>query len=141
MRLQMDKSNFLADDFQQIARKSDDAVYELIKQKEREKSKGARSSKADQQNPRPKIKREVKRPQADVAKVTASKPETKSKREHPVEPPKEWGRPVAILNTRIPQELSDLIDDLVYRSKKSGTPTTKQAITIEALKELVLKQL
>ena len=44
-----------------------------------------------------------------------------------------WGRPVAILNTRIPQELSDLIDDLVYKSKKDGAPTTKQAITIEAL--------
>ncbi len=136
----MDKSNFLADDFQQIARKSDDAVFELLKQKEREKSKEARTSKADQQNTRPKIKREVKRPQSDVARETAPKPEKKSKREHPVESPKEWGRPVAILNTRIPQELSDLIDDLVYRTKKDGSPKTKQAITIEALVKYVSSQ-
>lgn len=139
MRLQMDKSNFLADDFQQIARKSDDAVYELIKQTEREKSKEAKRSKADQQNPRPKIKREVKRPQSDVAE-TVPKPEKKAKREKPVDPPKEWGRPVAILNTRIPQELSDLIDDLVYRTKKEGKPKTKQAITIEALAKYVASQ-
>ena len=31
-------------------------------------------------------------------------------------------KPVAILNTRIPQALSDELDDAVYRSKKDGSP-------------------
>lgn len=49
----------------------------------------------------------------------------------------EWGKPVAIFNTRIPVELSSLLDDLVYRRKKEGTPVTRQQLAIEALSNLV----
>ena len=53
--------------------------------------------------------------------------------------PKEWGRPTALFNTRIPREMSDLLDDLVYRLKKEGKPHTKQTIAIEALESYLAK--
>lgn len=129
----MDKSNFLADDFQQVARKSDDAVFELLKQKEREKSQPERKAEKVHESSSPKIKRKVRRPESSGVLDSTKKKSTKPESEKTSKPPREWGRPVAILNTRIPQELADLIDDRVYHSKKSGQATTKQAITIEAL--------
>ena len=124
----MDKSNYLLDDFEQVAKKSDDTVYELLRLKETGKPK--------EQRRKPKIAEESQ----EEAKATSARAK-KSKPKEPQIDDSNWGRPVAILNTRIPVELSELIDDLVYRSKKSGNPTTKQAITIEALKELVKKRL
>jgi hypothetical protein len=61
-------------------------------------------------------------------------------RQKSVAKPKEWGRPTALFNTRIPQEMSELLDDLVYRLKKEGKPHTKQTIAIEALEFVPCKK-
>ncbi len=134
----MNNAGFLADDFQQIKAKSDDAVFEMLRKKD--------SETVDEKKPlAKKIAKSVEiLPQKKADRPQISKPTNPVKKAKPkmVEPvqtapkpivPAEWGKPVTLFNTRIPQELSDLLDDLVYKSKKDGNPTTKQAIAIDAL--------
>ena len=52
----------------------------------------------------------------------------------------EWGPPAALFNTRIPQDMSDRLDDLAYKLKKAKVqPATKQALAQEALEDLLRK--
>ena len=53
--------------------------------------------------------------------------------------PKEWGKPVAIFNTRIPEQMSELLDDLVYKLRKQGKSKTKQDLAQEAIHDLLRK--
>ena len=54
--------------------------------------------------------------------------------------PVEWGPPMALFNTRIPQGMSDRLDDLAYKLKKAKVkPATKQALAQEALEDLLRK--
>lgn len=46
-------------------------------------------------------------------------------------------KPTITLNTRIPQSLSEKIDDHIYLSRKKGKPETKQSLTIKALAKLL----
>ena len=131
----MNNAGFMAQDFQQIKTKSDDAVFEMLKNRDGENNAKKRS-----------LQKQLRKcaeqaPQNKVERPTVSKSPTPAKtvKLKDVEP-KEWGQPVTLFNTRIPQELSDLLDDLVYKSKKEGNPITKQAIAIEALTELVKKK-
>ena len=115
----MAKSNYLAEDFQEVSEKSDEVVFELLKQKELQKTDGKNTGKTAEPVT-----------SQDAAKET---PPEQVVPEIPVHALHQTIKPNVALNTRIPQELSDLIDDLVYQSKKQGHPTSKQAIAIEAL--------
>lgn len=54
--------------------------------------------------------------------------------------PVEWGSPTALFNPRIPQSMSDQLDDLAYKLKKAKVqPATKQALAQEALEDLLRK--
>ena len=120
----MDKSNYLTDDFKQVSQNSDDTVFELLKAKEKRPTTTGNK----------KVLPEKRIPQTP-SKASNSKDRTTptKKPTAEVKVPETWGKPTTILNTRIPQELSDKLDDHVYQSKKKGKPTTKQATTIAAL--------
>ena len=124
----MDKTMYLADDFKQVKESSDEAVIELLKAKDRMKQPESQGT-----------TKQAERNEKD-AKVQASRRSKKASQGQTNPTSNKWGRPTAILNTRIPQELSDLLDDMIYRSKKAGSPTTKQAVTIEALTRFVLSR-
>jgi thioredoxin-like negative regulator of GroEL len=51
----------------------------------------------------------------------------------------ELGKPVAHFNTRIPEKMAELLDDLVYKLRKKGEQKTKQDLDQEALHELLIK--
>ena len=141
------KPNPFAQDFQSITESADDAVMQFLKQ-------GNQKESAPQPEP---VKVQV--PEVDESKsenvvsieTAAEKSERKEKpksekkekpevpRQKPFSKPKEWGRPTALFNTRIPQEMAELLDDLVYRLKKEGKPHTKQTIAIEALESYLAK--
>jgi len=112
----MNKSKHLIDDFNQISEASENEVFELLKQKKHA------TSRVPESNQRTAVSKSL------------------VEQSLPLGPAGQSRRPTATLNTRIPQELSDRIDDFVYRTKKQCNPTTKQAVTIAAL-ELYLKSL
>ena len=90
---------------------------------------------------------QVPQNQVEVATVESSLPrkpeerkEKHTKRETQDPKPVEWSLPTSGFNTRIPPELSDLIDDLVYQRRKDGNrKQTKQQLTIEAFSDLLRK--
>lgn len=137
--------NPFAEDFQTIKKSADDKVLAFLQQGESEKDAEEKKSpavKADSPE-KPKLKKaESDQPQPvkkEKKTVTKSK-ETKPKNEKRVDLDAEWGRPTALFNTRIPERMSELLDDLVYQRKKQGKPCTKQAIAIEALEMFLGKE-
>jgi hypothetical protein len=54
-----------------------------------------------------------------------------------------WSQPSAVLNTRIPPEMANLLDDLVYRLKRekrqTGISVSKQSLVTEAIDDLLRK--
>ena len=114
----MDKTDFLADDFEQVAKGTDDAVFEMLKKSHRSTKASPRKSKPMDEQTKKSAPKNM-RQRSDHAVRTNSQIE-----------PQSWGKPVPVLNTRIPQELSGLLDDYIYEAKKRGEPTTKQAIAI-----------
>ena len=120
----MAETNYLVEDFKEVTENSDDAVFEILKQKKRaEASKKHVGQAFASENT-------LRKSNDDYS---GESPERTSLQKSPIHASHTAMKPVAVLNTRIPQELSDLIDDLVYQSKKRGQPTSKQAIAIEAL--------
>jgi len=136
------RSNVFAQDFQSISKSADDAVFEFIKQGTQKESTppvavetkvepksepvsavAASDAVADAESAEEKQERKTRIKTERSEKPAVQKERIASK-------PKEWGRPTALFNTRIPQEMSDLLDDLVYRLKKEGKPHTKQTIAI-----------
>lgn len=147
------RSNVFAQDFQTITKSADDAVFAFLKQGQQKET--------PQEETAPKIVEVSASPDPEAVTVkTDENTETESveekaerrirsraersektstPKERAVAKPKGWGRPTALFNTRIPQEMSDLLDDLVYRLKKEGKPHTKQTIAIEALESYLAK--
>lgn len=147
------RSNVFAQDFQTITKSADDAVFAFLKQGQQKET--------TQEETVPKIVEVSASPDPEAVIVKSvenaeiesieEKAERKSRsraersertstpKERAAAKPKEWGRPTALFNTRIPQEMSDLLDDLVYRLKKDGKPHTKQTIAIEALESYLAK--
>lgn len=141
------RSNVFAQDFQTITKSADDAVFAFLKQGQQKET--------PQEETAPKVVEVSESPDAEAVTVKSvenaetesieERAERKSRsraersertatpKERVSPKPKDWGRPTALFNTRIPQEMSDLLDDLVYRLKKEGKPHTKQAIAIEAI--------
>lgn len=141
------KPNPFAQDFQSITESADDAVMQFLKQ-------GTQKEVVPQTEPVEIAASPVEEPKSEnVVSIesAAEKSERKEKakaerkekpevpRQKSVPKPKEWGRPTALFNTRIPQEMAELLDDLVYRLKKEGRPHTKQTIAIEALESYLAK--
>ncbi len=141
------KPNPFAQDFQSIKESADDAVMQFLKQ-------GTQKEIVPQPEPVKVQPPEVDEPKSENVvsiETAAEKSERKEKsksdkkekpdvpRQKSVAKPKEWGRPTALFNTRIPQEMAELLDDLVYRLKKEGKPHTKQTIAIEALESYLAK--
>ncbi len=140
------RSNVFAQDFQSISKSADDAVFEFIKQGTQKESVSpvAVESKVElKSEPVPVVELPVavtddsETAEAKQERKTRIKTERSEKfaasKERVAAIRKEWGRPTALFNTRIPQEMSELLDDLVYRLKKEGKPHTKQTIAIEAI--------
>ena len=139
------KPNPFAQDFQSIKESADDAVMQFLKH-------GTQRESAPQPEPAKIPTPAVEEQKSDnvvsievAGETTERKEKPKSeKKDKPEMPrqksgakPKEWGRPTALFNTRIPQEMSDLLDDLVYRLKKEGKPHTKQTIAVQALESIL----
>lgn len=147
------KPNPFAQDFQSIKESADDAVMQFLKQgQQRETPKEKVTPKIVEisASPDPEAvivkaedNSEVESVEEKAERKSRSRAErserTSTTKERASATPKEWGRPTALFNTRIPQEMSDLLDDLVYRLKKEGKPHTKQTIAIEALESYLTK--
>ncbi len=132
----MDKSTFLARDFEQVSKGSDDAVFEMLQNRERqihaESSTPATNSRL--------TNGKAKKPKQSSPKQDQQNETRSGSASAAIEQPSRWGKPIAVLNTRVPEELAELIDDMVYQSKKEKAPMTKQAITIRALIEFFAAQ-
>jgi len=109
-----------ADDFEQLSKTAESAV-KLVRQSESQNSISSRK-KNDQKS-------------GSVTESVSLKPRQKNKPRKP----RSWGKPVATFNTRIPEQMSGLLDDLVYRLRKSGKSKSKQELAHEAIEDLLKK--
>ena len=141
------KTNPFTQDFQTIARSADDAVFAFLKQGNQKEVAPPQSQPTTQtqaiQESKPENVVSIETAAESQERKVRIKAERSERPEVPrqrsVPKPKEWGRPTALFNTRIPQEMAELLDDLVYRLKKEGKPHTKQTIAIEALESYLAK--
>ena len=147
------RSNVFAQDFQTITRSADDAVFEFLKQgQQKEIPKEELTPKIVEvtANPEPEAvivkadeKAEIESVEEKAERKNRSRAERSERTAMPKErvsaKPKEWGRPTALFNTRISEELSQSLDDLVYLLRKQRTPKTKQQLANEALIDLLDK--
>ena len=79
-----------------------------------------------------------------VEKSTRKKPKRDGEGERKVKKEISWSRPTAILNTRIPPELDDMLDDYIQEKRKTwksnarkGPEPTKQSVVFMALDKLL----
>lgn len=124
------KVNSLADDFAGINKAADNNVLSILTE---EKQKQAKGNQAARQSPKQVASKANPESHAENSKTSQPK-KTKQLRKT-----KDWGKPVANLNTRIPERMSELLDDLIYRLRKKGTPKTKQELAHEAIYDLLCK--
>ena len=126
------KMSSLAGDFEGISKAADSNVLALLNEDANQK---VRATEPQPKNEKPHVSsldskshtQKPKRPKAAKAK-----------------PPKirkleDWGKPVAHFNTRIPEEMSESLEDLVYKLRKRGIQRTKQDLAREALHDLLRK--
>jgi len=145
------RSNVFAQDFQSISKSADDAVFEFIKQGTQKESLTPVAVEMEVEQklepvpaaPTPLVAADSETDEEKQERKTRIKAERSEKpavqKERIAAKPKEWGRPTALFNTRIPQEMSELLDDLVYKLRKASTPKTKQQLANEALIDLLQK--
>lgn len=119
------KMNPFAADFEGLNKSADDKVFAMLQ--------GAVKS----STPEPISATKVEKPAVAEVKVEPSRSERK-KTAKP-KPAMEWGKPIAHFNTRIPERMAELLDDLVYKLRKKGEQKTKQDLAQEALKDLLRK--
>jgi hypothetical protein len=132
----------LAQDFEQVDRAADNALLRMLKQESAgDDGNGTRPGKREASAATCRTKKRS----TDVAgSYTHTRKSTAVKRKD-VESPKAimWSRPTALFNTRIPVEMAELLDDLLYRLKKErregGVTVTKQALAQEAFDDLLRK--
>ena len=124
------KANLLADDFAGISKSADNNVLSILNEERHQKQKGTEQA-----------------PKSDESKRPDQNAQPRSEKPSRPQPPKpkkapkieDWGKPVAHFNTRIPEQMSDLLDDLIYKLRKKGTPKSKQELAQEALFDLLRK--
>lgn len=86
-------------------------------------------------------KKEASKDEAPKPKAEAKSRSEKGSRSHSKKLTLErLSRPTYVFNIRIPEELNSLLDDLLYQRKKTGNPTTKQELGIEAIFELMKRE-
>jgi hypothetical protein len=123
-------------DIAKACQATDERLLRLLKQASREATSATASTDANstpqssrgsengprQKRPKPKRPKPSKQPQANT---------------------QQWGPPTTLLNTRIPPEMAELLDELVYRQRKerrkTGATVTKQSLVCEAIGDLLKK--
>lgn len=129
--------NSFADDFQQMT-KTAESVVQIVKQQEA-KNAGTTAANPEVDSSKAFDSDTQTKPLAAEPKESPTKPRRRNTRQHEKRQSREWGKPVSLFNTRIPIEMAELLDDLVYTLKKQGTPRTKQELAHEALRDLLRK--
>ena len=121
------RTNAIASDLEGISKSADSKVLALLNE--------TRSPEVHTDKPSDKAANVQNQ---NKTRVENSSPNNKSKstRQRHLE---SWGKPVAGFNTRIPEQMSEKIEDLVYKLRKNGKPKTKQALTLEAFHDLLRK--
>ncbi len=128
------KMNSLAADFEGLNKSADDKMFAMLRTAEREPTE-VRPVEQKMKTRKSAAPSESKQdPKTSVAATT----EAKRKKEKP-KTELEWGKPVAHFNTRIPEKMAELLDDLVYKLRKKGDQKTKQDLAQEALNDLLRK--
>ena len=126
------KMNSLAGDFEGISKAADSKVLELL----HEKQYPATIEKANKSDPEKVLEPKTNsQPKKDKESQTG-KAKPKSSKPRQLE---DWGRPIAHFNTRIPEPMSQLLDDLIDKLRKSGISKSKQDLAREALHDLLRK--
>jgi len=128
------KMNSFAADFEGINKSADDRVLEMLRNADHVPTE------VKQPLPEKEPKKAVTSSDSNTTQLTpvGERTEVRRKKEKP-RPRVEWGKPVAHFNTRIPVQMADLLDDLVYKLRKKGDHKTKQDLAHEALKDLLRK--
>lgn len=126
------KMNSLAGDFEGISKAADSKVLELL----HEKQKPASNENVNKSNPEKMVERKSDSQDKKDKESQPSKAKPKSSKPRQLE---DWGRPIAHFNTRIPEPMSELLDDLIYKLRKRGISKSKQDLAREALHDLLRK--
>ncbi len=130
------KLNPFAADFEGLNKSADDKVLAMLKQAEKTNTATPKPTavvKPEKSVPAKAVEKAVTEElQADSAK-------NEKKKSLKAKSTVEWGKPVAHFNTRIPEKMAELLDDLVYKLRKKGEQKTKQDLAREALQDLLRK--
>ncbi|MEM8671019.1 MAG: hypothetical protein AAGG48_26050 [Planctomycetota bacterium] len=126
------KMNSLAGDFEGISKAADSKVLALLTEDGQQKAEVKNQS--------------VEKGTSLASNVDSQPLAHKPRRSGPTKskPPKlqkleDWGKPVAHFNTRIPEQMSESLNDLIYKLRKRGIHGTKQELAREALHDLLRK--
>ena len=130
------KLSSLAGDFEGISKAADEKVLALLQQ-------GGQESRTPVA-PKPVADRPTTKSNADEQSVPSKNDsDTNGKPTKPKVPKQKkvekWGKPISHFNTRIPEQMAELLDDLVYKLRKKGEHRTKQDLAREALHDLLRK--
>ncbi len=125
----------VADTIASLAIADDDLMTAATRLQQNREPKATPKTDAPTNRPKPSAMQTPDRQQDDQPKPAKS-----STRAHKKTDAKEWGNPTAILNTRIPPELDQMIDDRLAKERRAwkengqkGTKPTKQVIVQAAL--------
>ena len=130
------KMNPFAADSEGLNKSADDKVFAMLRSAE----------KTDEVALQPPVVVKTNKPASakTVEKIVTDEPKVESAQSEKRKTAKpksavEWGKPVAHFNTRIPEKMAELLDDLVYKLRKKGEQKTKQDLAQEALEDLLNK--
>ena len=132
------KMNSLAGDLEGISKGADSKVLALLHE-----TKGkADSPKSESQVAISKTgasKKEFDSPDTVSSRIADSKSASAKAKVQKRKELDSWEKPDCGFNTRIPKQMNELIDDLVYKLRKKGTAKTKQELALEAFHDLLRK--
>lgn len=129
------KMNPFAADFEGLNKSADDKVFAMLKSAEKE-NEAAPKPPATMKTHEEKMTTLLENKKKQEPKNSQKATKKKSVKSTSVTG---WGRPVAHFNTRIPEKMSELLDDLVYKLRKQGRQKTKQELAQEAIEDLLSK--
>ncbi len=130
------KMNPFAADFEGLNKSADDKVFAMLRSAEKTDEVALQPPVVVKTN-KPTSAKAVEKTGTEKPKVESVK--TEKKKAAKSQSSVEWGKPVAHFNTRIPEKMAELLDDLVYKLRKKGEQKTKQDLAQEALKDLLRK--
>ena len=132
----------LAEDFEEANHAADMAVIRMLKQTSVDDARNGTSPETSKASGP--TRRSKKAPAGNSGPPDRCADSTATRRGKNVSvKPVTWSRPTALFNTRIPPEMGELLDELLYRLRKerreSGAAVTKQALALEAFEDLLRK--